>query len=104
MDKYVHRAYELWNALWWHESGEVEVLCEACGGNLLLQPFTQDAVADPQKAHIRIALHNLDGSADYVFMSLEMKQSRDFADDDVLRLEAELVPNLVAMLASMQER
>ena len=53
VDHDVHRGDQLGDSLRRHQAGELEMIGQPRGGNLLLQPAAKDAVADEEKSDVR---------------------------------------------------
>ena len=52
--------------------------------DLLLQLLARDAIADEQKAHVRMLRSTIHRRGDHVLVTLELKEPRDLADHHVL--------------------
>ena len=77
---------------------------QANGGNLPFQLSAQHAVADEKKFHPRIRPHDIRCGSDDVFVSFELKQSRDVADDNVVIRKTKLLSHAGPMFVRAQER
>lgn len=83
---------------------EKEMVSQSGSIDLRLQFRLENAVPHQQELQLRLTL---DGDAcgfDQQGVPFQVKQSSDFADDDILRMESQLLPHRFTMALRLQER
>ena len=89
MDDDIHGVEIIGDIFGLYETGEVEVAGESELVDALLVVFAEDAIADEEEAGVGECLDDGWCGFDEVVMTFEVKESGDFAEDDVMWLESE---------------
>ena len=96
MDEDVHGVGQLGDARWVHQSRQDEAIFKFLLGDATFEIASQQSVADPEEAEIRVARAQVGCEVQQVVVALQVEQAGDRANGNVLCAKAKAAASKAA--------